>query len=232
MKLGPLKRATSRVLLGNYVVRRAVLAPGLPSGRGRSAESVLEVTASQGRVYIGGVVSACQPVAQAEVLAETSRVFLVEDPDIGSDPPFPSYGACDRTTGQQKLLYQQQESGEGYFYYLQGAAATGATVALAIEYADKYNDCSTTVDIYDFAKTAPLTAYQAGCTGVSALVVDDEGFAVWLETAAGMNQPNDLFVHDDAGTRQLDTGVIANVHLSGNTVSWTTDGGARQATLT
>jgi hypothetical protein len=236
LMLAPLKRATRGLLLDNYVVRRAVLTPTRPTGHDRSADPVLEVTASQNRTDIGAVVPErvppCEPTAQTRVLAQSGRALLVEEPDLGSDPPFPSYAACDRETGRQQLLYQVQVNGDGYYYYLQGAAAAGGTVALAIQYQDKYENCSTTVDIYDFARSVPLTTYQAGCTNVSGLVVDDQGFAAWLATDAEVTGPHHLFVHDDTGTRQLDSGVIANVQLSGNTVSWTNDGAPLQATLT
>jgi hypothetical protein len=234
--LGPLKRATDRTLLGNYVVRRAVLAPGRLTGRRQATKPVLEVTASQPRSAIGAAVPerlpVCQPIADAKILVDSARVVVVEDPDLGPETPFPSYAACDLATGQQQLLYQDELSGGRYFYYLQGTAAAGDTVALAIQFADKYNDCATTVDIYDFAKSAPLTAYGAGCGDVDSLVVDDEGFAAWLVPESGANDPDGLFIHDDAGTRELDSGPIANVTLSGYTLTRTNDGTARQATLT
>jgi hypothetical protein len=234
--LGPLKRATGQTLLGNYVVRRAVLASARLTGRHQVTEPVLELTASQPRSEIGAVVPerlpVCQPIVGAKVLVRSPAVVLVEDPDLGADPPFPSYAACDRQTGRQQLLYQDELSGEGYFYRLQGTAAAGDTVALAIQFADKYNDCATTVDIYDFAKTAPLTAYAAGCTDVDSLIADDQGFAAWLVPESGATDPDGLFVHDDAGTREIDNGPIANVALSGYTLTWTNDGSVRQATLT
>lgn len=234
--LGPLKRAVDGTLLGNYVVRRAVLASARLTGHHQIIKPVLEVTASQPRSDIGAAVPerlpVCQPIAAAKVLVDTTRVVLVEDPDLGADPPFPSYAACDRATGRRQLLYQDELSGEGYFYYLRATAAAGDTVALAIQFADKYNDCATTVDIYDFAKTAPLTAYPAGCTDVDSLLVDEQGFAAWLVPQSGTNGPAALFVHDDADTRELDSGAIANVTLSGYTLTWTNNGTARQATLT
>jgi hypothetical protein len=234
--LGPLKRATGQTLLDSYVVRRAVLASARLTGRDQVARPVLEVRASQSRSDIGAVVlervAVCQPIVGAKVLVGTADVVVVEDPDLGTSPAFPSYAACDRTTGRQQLLYQDELSGEGYFYRLQGTAAAGDTVALAIQFADKYNDCATTVDIYDFAKTAPLTAYAAGCTDVDSLIADDQGFAAWLAPQSGANNPDGLFVHDDAGTREIDSGPIANLGLSGYTLTWTNDGTVRQATLT
>ncbi len=56
--------------------------------------------------------------------------------------------------------------------------------------------------------------------------------AAWIVDVSGVNGPDGLFVHDDAGTRELDSGPIANVALSGDTLMWTDNGTARQATLT
>ncbi len=67
--------------------------------------------------------------------------------------------------------------------------AAGDTVALAIMFADKYNDCATTVELYDFAKNAPLTAFQAGCADLQSLVVDDEGFRGLDRRCLGCERP-------------------------------------------
>jgi hypothetical protein len=232
--LGPLKRAMSRTLLGNYVVRRAVLVSGRRIDRDRAAGPVLVVRASQRSGDIGTVVPervpACEPVPGAKVLVDSALLVLVENPGFGPEPAFAAFVACDRTTGRQELLYGEEVSGDGYYYTVDGTAASGDAVALAVQFGDKYNDCSSFVEIYDFASSSPLTSVSADCADVWSLVVDDEGFAAWLEPVAGPG-PYGVFVHDDAGTRQLDSGVIANLSLSGTSLTWTNNGIPRQATL-
>ena len=231
--VGPLRRGTRHTLLGNYLTRRAVLTPRWRIRHGRMVSRVLELFARQSPADVGVVVparvSTCEPAANTGVLVSTATVVLVQDPG-GTDPLFGSFVACDRATGQQKLLYQEEVSGDGYYYNVDGATATGDTVGLAVQFGDKYDDCSSYIEIYNFAEIAPLTTVSALCADVWSLAVDDEGFAAWLEPGPGPG-PDGVFVHDDSGTRQLDSGTISNLNLSGATLTWTNNGTPHEATL-
>jgi hypothetical protein len=93
-----------------------------------------------------------------------------------------------------------------------------------------------TVDVYDFDTSGPGPVYESDCgqadtATISQLAVNAAADAAWVLNPTPTPMPPELYVHDTHGTRQIDSGSITDVTLSGNTLTWDKGGTAETATL-
>ena len=193
--LGPLRAGGARGLFANYRVTRQWPAAGarLRLGRGKRPAkgsggfrlTPLSVWGSQ-----LAPVAPCTPPPGYKVIASSPQAVITSHEYQSDNGPTIGWYGCLRALGRMWRLTSANKNGDGYDTWLGQAALAGRFAALSFFYEDKYDECSSYVDLYDLGTRTGGQVYQTtACpysgmpSGIDSLAVNSSGFAAWRATS-------------------------------------------------
>jgi hypothetical protein len=197
--LGPLKAGGARGLFANYRVTRQRPVAGVRltlghgkrpvKGRGGSFR-LTPLTVWGAQPVPARPVAPCTPPPGYTVIASNPQAVITSHPSQETGTPLVGWYGCLRAVGKQRLLTSAVELYDYYYTSAGPILLAGRFAAFQFLSQDHYQNCSSSIDIYDLSTGKPGQVFTADCSypgpyaypPVDSLLLNSNGFAAWRAT--------------------------------------------------
>lgn len=174
------------------------------------------------------------PPGSTVLASSDAATVSIDTTKFGPNPPVWAAMGCVRADGRERVLASYSLATEGSSTVT--GAVLGGTLA-ALEFGQLGVGCAPSITVYNLqtGKTSDYYDDTSCGAGINPLLLEASGFAAWL--VSGSDESEQLYAHDDHGTRVVDSApagsgtAIGHVHLIGERLTWTHDGTPHELAL-